>query len=435
VEGVLGVWMAPTTLRMVLVEGENADGVTVKEENVERAGAGGPATRSGPDQVISAILGTREAAAESGYQLRSTGVTWTYPGEAAALRDALANRKIENVTLVSAFLAAAALAQEVGNATGYRRTALLFVELHTATLAVVDTADGSIVDVRRRLLRSPDLVAELVAMISGAQALRTRADGLFVVGSGVDVAPIKPALQAATSLAVSTPKEPETALARGAALASAHAPLFTSSTDALAYAKDPGIGAIGPYGVAPPGHFDVPAGAGGGEGALAYSAVAYDEANAYTTPDFIADQKKPERGPLWVVASAVAAIFVVGVVALVIALAMSNRPNVGTRFNPSPDPVVPTNPAPVENTRPPGAPASSPAPAAPPPAVTAPAPAPPAVPPVVPRVPIYNPPSPPAQLPGDDRHGGGGHGEGGGHGGGGGHGEGEGHGGGGGSGY
>ncbi len=30
---VLGVSMAPTTVRMVLVEGENADGATVDEEN------------------------------------------------------------------------------------------------------------------------------------------------------------------------------------------------------------------------------------------------------------------------------------------------------------------------------------------------------------------------------------------------------------------
>jgi hypothetical protein len=250
----------------------------------------------------------------------------------------------------------------------------------------------------------------LVAIVSGAQGLQTRADGLFVVGSGVDVAPIKPALEAATSLTVSTPEEPETALARGGALASAHAPLFTSSTAALAYARDPGIGAIGPYGVAP-GPFDVPAGAGGGEEALAYSVIADNEANAYTAvafPDFIADQREPGRGPQWVVGSAVAAIFVVGVVALGIALAMSNRPNVGTRFTPSPNQVVPTNPAPA---RPPGAPAPSLAPAAPTPAVTAPALA---VPPVVPRLPMNNPPPPPAPLPGEDRRG-----EGEGHGGGG----------------
>ena len=40
--------------------------------------------------------------------LASTGVTWTDPRDAAALRDALATRKVENVMLVSSFMAAAA---------------------------------------------------------------------------------------------------------------------------------------------------------------------------------------------------------------------------------------------------------------------------------------------------------------------------------------
>ena len=74
-------------------------------------------------------------------------MTWKDPLEAAALRDWLAADKVENVMLVSSFLAAAALAQAVGNATNYAHTALLFIEPDTATLAVVDTADGSIVDV------------------------------------------------------------------------------------------------------------------------------------------------------------------------------------------------------------------------------------------------------------------------------------------------
>ncbi|GAB4945950.1 hypothetical protein MAHJHV50_50790 [Mycobacterium avium subsp. hominissuis] len=42
-------------------------------------------------------------------------------------------------------------------------------------------------------------------------------------------------------------EEPETALARGAALAAANAPLFASSTAALAYAQDPGTGAVDQY--------------------------------------------------------------------------------------------------------------------------------------------------------------------------------------------
>src|SRR6201993_5479088 len=143
--------MAPTAVRMVLVEGENADGVTVDEEGFAVNTADAP-TVSAADQVVSAILGTQEGASEGGYQLRSTGVTWTDPVEAAALRDALAARKVENVMLVSSFLAAAALAQVVGNSVGYAQTGLLFVEPDTATLALVNTAAGSITDVHRQPL-------------------------------------------------------------------------------------------------------------------------------------------------------------------------------------------------------------------------------------------------------------------------------------------
>ena len=71
---VLGVSMAPAAVRMVLVEGENADGVTVDEDGFDVNSADVP-TVSAADQVISAILGTQEGAAESGYQLRSSGVT------------------------------------------------------------------------------------------------------------------------------------------------------------------------------------------------------------------------------------------------------------------------------------------------------------------------------------------------------------------------
>jgi uncharacterized membrane protein YgcG len=386
--------MAPEAVRMLLVEGENADGATVDEDTIGIVDSQSPATARGPEQVISAILGTQEGAAANGYELLSTGVTWTDPAEAAALHDALADRKMENVMLVSAFLAAAALAQEVGNATGYGRTALLFVEPDTATLAVVDTADGSVAEVRRQPLQNADPTAELAAMVAAADSLPTRPGGVFVVGSGVDIAPIKPALEAATALAVSAPEEPETALARGAALASANAPLFSSSTAAMAYAQDPGTGAIDPFALAPR-YVDAPADAGG-DGALAYSAVADDTGNAYTAaapqgdgaaaayPDFGAEQPEPERRRLWLVASTVAAIFVAGVVALVLALALHIRPNVGTRPDPGHHVVAPTNPAPAPNAPPPAAPASAPAPAPQAPAPAAPAPAAPAPAPAAP---------------------------------------------------
>ena len=230
--------MAPTTVRMVLVEGENADGVTVDQHNFDITTNGDTPAITAPDQVISAILGTREDAAEGGNRVISTGVTWADPAEVAALREGLAACKVENVILVSAFLAAAALAQVVGKGTNYAHIALLFVAPDTATLAVISTADGSVADVRRRSLPHDDdaAVAELVEMIKGADEMDAHPEGVFVVGSGVDIPLIKSALEAATSLPVSAPEDAEMALARGAALASVNTPFFASSTAALAQA-------------------------------------------------------------------------------------------------------------------------------------------------------------------------------------------------------
>ncbi len=194
--------------------------------------------------------------------------------------------------LVSAFLAAAALAQSMGSMTGYARTALLYIEPDSATLAVVDTTDGSIADVRRELLPDDDdqAVEKLVGLVSAAEALEEHPEGLLVVGSGVDVPLIQPALEAATSLPLSVPERPDMALAKGAALASASAPLFASSTDALAYALDPGTGSVSQHALAP-GYLAVAEAAAGAEpaaDALAYSAVADDSAAIYT-------QERPRR--------------------------------------------------------------------------------------------------------------------------------------------
>jgi hypothetical protein len=415
VDTVLGVSMAPTAVRMVLVEGENADGLTVDEDGFDVNMAADAPTINAADQVVSAILGTQEGAAESGYQLRSTGVTWTDPIDAAALRDALAARKVENVMLVSSFLAAAALAQVVGSSVGYGQTGLLFVEPDTATLAVVNSSDGSITDVHRQpLTPGADSVAELAALLAGADSMDSRPDGLFLVGSGVDITPIKPRLEAATGLILSAPEEPETALARGAALASANAPLFTSSTEALAYAQDPGTGYINPDAVAP-GYFDVATDHKTGEQALAYSAVTDDDGDAYTAlageGDFatgvgsytgaftgVAEaESEGGRRPFVLVVSAVAAIFVIGVAALLVALAVGMRPTAATRPDPGhnakPAPAAPAAPAPASAPAPaPEAPA--PAPEAPAPAPEAPAPAPEQVAPAPAPVPVAPAPAP-----------------------------------------
>jgi hypothetical protein len=410
---VLGVSMAPTNVRMVLVEGECASGVTVDQDNF--AVQTDPSPSTGPNQVVSAILGTREGATESGYQLLSTGVTCTDRVEAALLRDALRSYKIENVMLVSAFMAAAALTQAVGDATDYAQTALLFVEPYTATLAVVDTADGSISQVHRRVLADDEdeAVADLVEMVSIAEELETRPEGVVVVGAGVDIPLIKPALEAATSLELSVPEEPEMALARGAALASANAPLFASSTAALAYALDPCTGEVdrlaltGRHPGLLPEYRSVPepaAEADNGMPNVAYSAVPDDEAEAYTVIGI--DETTQRRRPVLLVGSTLAVIFISVVVALEIALAISIRPTVALRPSPNENIVVPTQPAyapapPIAKQQI-QAPVAVPHPISPPPVAAVPAPPPvvpvPVAPPrvfaPVPRAPIVQPPAP-----------------------------------------
>jgi hypothetical protein len=400
VDIVLGVSMAPTKVRMVLVEGENADGVTVDQDNFDVA-AKSPATAHA--QVISAILGTRESAAEGGYELLSSGVTWTDSIEAAALRDALAAHKIENVVLVSAFMAAAALAQAVGNSTNYARTALLFVEPYTATLAVVDTADGSIADVRRELLPDDDdrAVGRLVEMVSGAESLKTHPEAIFVVGSGVDIPLIKPALEAATSLALSVAEEPEMALAQGAALASANSPLFAASTAARAYALDHGTGYRPEYRVPYLVADDKP-----GIDNVAYSAVS-DDVTADEADDADRDESPSRRRPVLLVGSSLSIVLISAVVALEIALAISIRPTVALRPSPNENIIVPIQeapapaivkepeiiraPTPVAAPRPIAPHLVAPAPVAAPPPVPVPVAPPPVLVPMAPRVPTPEP--------------------------------------------
>ncbi len=406
---VLGVSMAPSTVRMVLVEGENADGATVDRDDFDIAAGGDTA----PDRVVAAILGTRESARESGYQLTSTGVTFSDQAEAAVLRDALINHKVENVMLVSTFLAAAALAQRVGDAAGRTRTALLLVEPDTATAALVDSADGSIVDLQRLSLADDDAeaVSGLTGMVSGMDRWKARPDGVFVVGSGgVDVSVIKPELDAATSLPVNAPEEPELALAWGAALASAHAPLFSSSTQAFAWAQDPGTGEIDPDLIALE-YAHVPADddATQGEEALAYSAVPDGPDDDLLV--FESDQPgegRPRHRPFLLTGSALATLFVVGVVSLVIALAVSIRPTAAERPNAGGNVVVPAHqvPPPAKAQVPAPPPPTAHPPAPPPTAPKAPAPAPPPEAPApapapapVPAAPPPSPPLPPPVIP------------------------------------
>lgn len=374
---VLGVSMTPTTVRMVLVEGEKADGVTVDHDVFDIHPSEGSAKSNAADQVVAAVLGTKESAAASGHHLTSIGVTWTHHSDAAALRDNLTARGIDDVMLVSATHAAAALAQAVGRAVGYATTALLFIEKDTATLSVVQTDDGSVVKVLSRSLHDADAMAVLTDMAAAVESAETPPQGMFIVGSGVDVSSVKDHLENLIPLPISAPDEPELALARGAALASANAPELEASTAGLAYSQDPdGTTAASAFELSNAATQMRPVG----------SAVAYSEDVDGADPVDFGEYSDETRKPFLLVGSALTSIFVVGVVALVISLAVSIRPTVDQRPSPGETPIVPSQAAPAPAPAQELAPAEPAAPAPAPPAETIKAPV-----PVVQQAPVQQP--------------------------------------------
>ncbi|MGE0216751.1 DUF7159 family protein [Mycolicibacterium sp.] len=345
---VLGVSMTPTTVRMVLVEGEKADGVTVDHDVFDAASVEGSANVA--EQVVSAIQGTKESAQTGGHHLKSIGVAWSDHTEAAALRDALAAHGIGDVMLVSEGHAAASLAQAVGRAVGYDTTALLFVHRDAATLSVVQTDDGSVVKVLSRTLHSGDAMAALTEMAEGVATQESPPQGIFVVGSGVDVSSVKAHFEHRVPLPVHAPDDAELALARGAALASAAAPAFEATTVGLAYSQDP-------------------------DGTTAGSVFAAAETQlAPAGPDVVDEfadtELRPvdeERKPFLLVGSALTSIFVIGVVALVISLAISIRPTAEQRPSPAQSAIVPSSQVPAAPPSPTPVPEAAPLPPEPPP--------------------------------------------------------------------
>ncbi|WP_082690892.1 hypothetical protein [Mycobacterium sp. GA-1199] len=334
---VLGVSMTPATVRMVLVEGEMADGATVDHDVIEVSESGGSATSGAAAQVVDAVLGTKESAEAGGHDLKAVGVTWSDHAEAAQLRDALAARDIEDVMLVSDGHAAAALAQAVGRAVGYDTTALLFIDRDTATLSVVQTDDGSVVKVLSSSLHSQDAMAVLADMAAAVDAQDNAPQGMFVVGSGVDVSSVRSHLEHLVSLPVRAPDEPEMALARGAALAAAAAPALEASTVGLAYSQDPDGTTAG----------SVYAGLAGAETQLAPAGGDGAFVGDYASRTDLSAAANEDRKPFLLVGSAMASIFVVGVVALVISLAVSIRPTADQRPSPGQSAIVPSSIAPA----------------------------------------------------------------------------------------
>lgn len=320
---VLGVALASmplATIHTVLVGGENGDGAILDAHSFD-VPTGPAGDFAAVDAVIAAILQARDAAGHAGYHLVSTGLTVTDPFDAAAVRSRLAANGLEDVALISPALAAASLAENLGQTVGCDRMGLLSIESRDATLAVIDCVDGSITRLFRQPLSDGDATAAVDTVADRLNTPETRPDGLLLVCPEADSSAIRPRLEATFAHEVCEPAEPQAALARGAALASTRVTrTVDASTAALAYTQEADSGVIAP------GYYDIPGYRPGlAADDLAYSAVPDEEAD--TATELIEPVGQPTRRPLLVAGTILASATFAAASALMVSMALDITPN------------------------------------------------------------------------------------------------------------
>jgi hypothetical protein len=207
--------MTPTSVGLVLVEGNDGDGPTVERDAFD--------IQNSVD-TTAAILCSEALAVSRGLRLKSIGVTWSEDVDAEALifMQTLSDSGFDNIVPVAMSEATEALALGIADALGYRTTAVCAIEPDTVITLIVhnmDTAEGAVHTAFNHAIYSDE------SLISWLSTVFTRADwqpeALVVVGSAGDFGEVTERLQDALSVPVFSPAEAELALARGAALASA----------------------------------------------------------------------------------------------------------------------------------------------------------------------------------------------------------------------
>src|ERR1700730_2420280 len=98
---VLGLSMTATTVRVVLVEGERADGVTIENEAFSTVAPECVPKPSPSEQVSNAILATQQNAVSIGHHVVVSGVAWKDVAQQAALRGSIIPRRPDHVGLMS----------------------------------------------------------------------------------------------------------------------------------------------------------------------------------------------------------------------------------------------------------------------------------------------------------------------------------------------
>ncbi len=212
--------MTPTTVRFVLVEGQDADGATMERDAFAVHNDGPADALHTSKQTAAAVRRTKALAAARGHRLHSIGVTWSDDAdtEASLLLESLSDSGFDNVVAVRLPEATDALARGIAEVTGYEFTAVCVIEPETVMVLVVNDRDGAVqTAVNQAIADNEDLIGWLSAVFARVE---WAPEALVVVGSAGGLDDTMPELEEALAVPVFAPAEAELALARGAALAS-----------------------------------------------------------------------------------------------------------------------------------------------------------------------------------------------------------------------
>lgn len=228
---VLGLSMTSSTVRWVLVDGTTGEGATVDRGSFDFD------AEVDPDDLLDVVLADVVAS-----PIHAIGVTWTNEAEAVAsgVLTALGARGYDNAIAISELEAGDMLAAGIADICDYDDIAVCIIEPDAAVVAMVNSA-GVTVDRIARPLDGADVVELPSSVIAMLELNEWQPGAIFVVGSARDLDLITSTLGDVTKSPVFSAAEADLALARGAALASAHA---VNTLDARASRQPSRAGAL-----------------------------------------------------------------------------------------------------------------------------------------------------------------------------------------------
>ncbi len=212
---VLGLSMTPTTVGLVLVEGDGADSSTRGQDafGVRRGGYSPVTTSAFVAEALS-----RTQAITHGQQLQSIRVTWSEDAatEASLLLESLADAGFDDVVTIRLPVATEAFARGIGEVIGSDVTAVCVIESDTAIMLVVNANDSDVSTATSGQLETEYDLIEWISDVMDRNGWQP--DGLVLLGAAGELHTIAQDLQGILGLPVFAPAEAELALARGAAL-------------------------------------------------------------------------------------------------------------------------------------------------------------------------------------------------------------------------